>query len=261
MAAMTQRAVDTQFFLPCDPPGTAGFDLDECHYHYESPGSYESKPSWKRDKPYNNLSAEDKLKGRKLAWQQEVALVRSFMIYSPYASPLTLFLAFGFCNSGQTGDAAFFGICCLCLFFLPVIAWLIIALPIASLVGLLFFLRSQYASDDAPLDFYEFIPHVLTIPADAFPSSGRVHARGHVVLEVRNLVKPGRDTIFSVLNARAPNLQIEQHEGTRSYACVRVSLEHESLVRAMIQAIGQERARNASVHEVPGTRVYSSPRE
>jgi hypothetical protein len=82
---------------------------------------------------------------------------------------------------------------------------------------------------------------VFTIPADAFPSSQRRPA-GSVVLEVRNLIKPRRrqvDTLVSLLQLRFPALPVEPVSGERSFARIRVSCEHEAVAVASIKAIAK----------------------
>lgn len=105
--------------------------------------------------------------------------------------------------------------------------------------------------------------HTITIPADAFPSSGP-RPVGSVVLEVRNLIKPRRrqvDTLVSLLRLRFPDLPVEAVSGERSFARIRVSFEHEAVAVASIKAIAKESSKNIDVREVPGTRLFNSPRD
>merc|ERR1712039_870540 len=92
----------------------------------------------------------------------------------------------------------------------------------------------------------------LVIPADAFPSQ-ITQARGHVVLEVRGMVKAGgRETITELLQARSPSLGALAVQGPRSFARTKVSLANEASARAMIKAIAEERGQKAAVKEVRG---------
>lgn len=105
--------------------------------------------------------------------------------------------------------------------------------------------------------------HVFTIPADAFPSS-QPRPAGSVVLEVRNLIKPRRrqvDTLVSLLQLRFPALPVEPVSGERSFARIRVSCEHEAVAVASIKAIAKESGKQIDVREVPGTRLFDSPRD
>lgn len=110
---------------------------------------------------------------------------------------------------------------------------------------------------------YTLETHAFTIPADAFPSTAP-RAVGSVVLEVRNLIKPRRrqvDTLVSLLRLRFPTLPVEEVSGERSFARIRVSLDTEAVAVAAIKLIAQESGKKIDVREVPGTRVFNSPRE
>lgn len=87
---------------------------------------------------------------------------------------------------------------------------------------------------------------------------------GSVVLEVRNLIKPRRrqvDTLASLLRLRFPMLPVEEVSGERSFARVRVTFENEAAAVASIKAIAREASKQIDVREVPGTRVFDSPRD
>lgn len=107
--------------------------------------------------------------------------------------------------------------------------------------------------------------HALRIRVDVFPSI-QPNMGGDVVLEVRNLVnaKKGKP-LFALLQNMCRDteitINIQQVEGDRAYARVRVSNQDEALVRSMIKAIGQQRDKKLSVHEVDGTRSFASPRD
>jgi len=102
----------------------------------------------------------------------------------------------------------------------------------------------------------------VVIPPDAFPTQ-EPRPAGHVVLEANNLIKPGpgQDTLASLIQARFPNIRIEACDGDRGYARVRVALEVEEVVKAIIKGIARELRKKTNVREVPGTRCFYSPRD
>merc|ERR1712183_592125 len=119
-------------------------------------------------------------------------------------------------------------------------------------------LQYNVAEDSSPDQVIEQALEALVVPADAFPgvSTG---VRGHVVLEVRGMVKPGgQETLVELLKTRAPSLGAVAVLGQRSFARVRVPLQHESSARAAIKAIAGERGQRASVKALHGTRTYES---
>mmetsp|Transcript_45086 Transcript_45086/g.89346 ORF Transcript_45086/g.89346 Transcript_45086/m.89346 type:complete len:104 (-) Transcript_45086:70-381(-) len=95
----------------------------------------------------------------------------------------------------------------------------------------------------------------------AFPASATAPI-GHVVLEASHLIKSTADeTLASLIQARCPQLLVEEYMGERSYARIRVTLEAEDAVRDIIKTIARERGKKPHVREVRGTRQYYSPRD
>merc|ERR1712066_467076 len=87
---------------------------------------------------------------------------------------------------------------------------------------------------------------------------------GSVVLEVRNLIKPRRrqiDTLVGLLRLRFPTLLVQEVTGERWYARVRVAFAHEAEAVKSIKAIAREAGKQIDVREVPGTRLVDSPRD
>lgn len=100
----------------------------------------------------------------------------------------------------------------------------------------------------------------------AIPEAMRAPApRGHVVIEVDRIInrRPGQEeTLFSSLSARlSPYLgsQVEEEQGERSYARVRIQMEYENAVREEIKKIGHERGKRVNIKTV--SRVFESPRD
>jgi len=102
---------------------------------------------------------------------------------------------------------------------------------------------------------------LVVIPAEALAYTG---PDGSVELETSGLVNPRRhqnDWLVSQILARSPHLSVEACQDERYYARVRVTLRHEAAARAIIKAIAREFRKNVSIREVPGTRLFESPRE
>lgn len=103
----------------------------------------------------------------------------------------------------------------------------------------------------------------ITIPLGVL-TAPEPHPTGSVVLEVRNLIKPRRrqvDSLISLLRLRFPALPVEEVRGERSFARVRVTCEHEAAAMVSIKAIAKEAGKKIDIHEVPGTRLFDSPRD
>ena len=108
----------------------------------------------------------------------------------------------------------------------------------------------------------------VVIPALAFPGaepSGPTGS-GLVVLEVDNLINSkNRDnqesSLTNLLKKYCPQLHLEEVDGERSYARVRIRMEDEALIREVLKAIGRERGkRGMSIRVVPGSQIFESPR-
>jgi len=107
----------------------------------------------------------------------------------------------------------------------------------------------------------------LPLQAGARPEALHVNtpkARGHVVLEVDHIInrRPGQEeTLCTLLRTRLVHLanQIEQEDGPRSYARVRVPMEQEDVVRAEIKQIGHEHRKRVNIKTI--SRVFESPRD
>lgn len=103
----------------------------------------------------------------------------------------------------------------------------------------------------------------LRIPASAFPGSDR-QSVCLVVLEVRGLINPKRDTVCALLRDMSSDLDARQVDGPRAYARVRVSEDDAPLVRSMIKAIAQSRGKSSRAVEcveIRELRQYESPRD
>jgi len=103
----------------------------------------------------------------------------------------------------------------------------------------------------------------VKIPADAVPSVVPP-SRVLVVLEARNLVNPKKDNLYSLIKEFSPELNIQEFEGVRAYARVRVAEEDEPLVRCVLKAIAKslgKRPNAVDCFEVEGERRFESPRD
>merc|ERR1711920_643236 len=103
-------------------------------------------------------------------------------------------------------------------------------------------------------------PEALHIPVDAFPSQ-QPRLVGHVILEANNLVDIGGKqirTLESLIHERCPDIFVGSVDGDRGFARVRITLEDEALVKAVIKAIAKGLGRKASVREVPRSRQFDS---
>lgn len=89
--------------------------------------------------------------------------------------------------------------------------------------------------------------------------------QGTVVLQADGLVKskPGRqtETLVSILREVRPGIDVEMPFGELSYARVKVQFQDEASVRELIKTMGTLRGKHVKLREVPGTRLYDSPRE
>lgn len=112
------------------------------------------------------------------------------------------------------------------------------------------------------------IPEALELPALAFPGaepSGPTGS-GLVVLEVDKLINSkNRDnkesSLTNLLKKYCPQLHLEEVDGERSYARVRIRMEDEALIREVLKAIGRERGkRGMSIRVVEGSQIFESPR-
>jgi len=107
------------------------------------------------------------------------------------------------------------------------------------------------------------VHEAFRIPADAFPCAGP-RASGHVVLEADRIIgaRGGQnETLVALLRTELPSVMLEEYPGDRSYARVKVRLQDEAVVREAIKIIARSRRRRANVKDVPGTRVFDSPRD
>ena len=106
----------------------------------------------------------------------------------------------------------------------------------------------------------------LRLPAAAFPGAEPLGPTGLVVLEVESLINSkNRDnqesSLTNLLKKYCPQLHLEEVDGERSYARVRIRMEDEALIREVIKAIGKERGkRGMSIRVVPGSQIFESPR-
>jgi len=105
--------------------------------------------------------------------------------------------------------------------------------------------------------------------AVAIPEALRVPVvRGHAVLEADRIInrRPGQEeTLGSMLRERRAHNKfyiqgsIDNEEGPRSYARVRVSINDEDAIRSAIKDIGKERGKRVNVKTI--SRVFESPRD
>jgi len=91
--------------------------------------------------------------------------------------------------------------------------------------------------------------------------SNEPRGRCFVVLEARNLIKPQRsdDSLLLLLQDFAADIKIEEVQGARSYARIRVYCRDADLAKKIIKAIGEQRGKTVEVREVPNERRYASP--
>ena len=107
----------------------------------------------------------------------------------------------------------------------------------------------------------------IQLPAAAFPGAEPSGPPGLVVLEVDRLINSkNRDnqesSLTNLLKEYCPKLHLEEVDGERSYARVRIRMEDEALVREVIKAIGRERGkRGMSIRVVQGSQIFESPRD
>jgi len=103
----------------------------------------------------------------------------------------------------------------------------------------------------------------IKIPAEAFPSS-QTPSRCWLVLEARNLVNPKKNTLWDLLVNLCPDLKIQQFEGKRDYARVRVIEDDKPLVCSAIKALAKQlgkRPNDVDIMEVRSERRFDSPRD
>ena len=105
----------------------------------------------------------------------------------------------------------------------------------------------------------------LQLPAAAFPGAEPSGPTGLLVLEVDRLInsknRDNQESLTNLLKKYCPQLHLEEVDGERSYARVRLRMEDEALVREVIKAIGKERGkRGMSIRVVEGSRIFESPR-
>lgn len=106
----------------------------------------------------------------------------------------------------------------------------------------------------------------MRLPAAAFPGAVPAGPTGLMVLEVDRLINSkNRDnqesSLTNLLKKYCPQLHLEEVDGERSYARVRIRMEDEALIREVIKAIGKERGkRGMSIRVVPGSQIFESPR-
>lgn len=111
-----------------------------------------------------------------------------------------------------------------------------------------------------------YVAHALPLPAAAFPGAEPSGPTGLMVLEVDKLInRKHRDnqesSLTNLLKKYCPQLHLEEVDGERSYARVRIRMEDEALIREVLKAIGRERGkRGMSIRVVPGSRIFESPR-
>merc|ERR1712048_259045 len=97
----------------------------------------------------------------------------------------------------------------------------------------------------------------------AFPGGGN-RSICRVVLEVRNLVNPGKETFHNLLKDMSSDLDAQPVDGPRAFARVRVNEDDVPLVRSMVKAIAERHGKNVRAVdcvEVQGMRLYESPRD
>jgi hypothetical protein len=107
-----------------------------------------------------------------------------------------------------------------------------------------------------------FTTQALRIPSQAFPAADR--SACSVVLEVRNLINPKKDTFYNLLKDMSSDLDIRLEVGEREYARVRVNEDDVPLVRSMAKALAERMKKQVwtvTCDEVPGLRRYESPRD
>ena len=81
------------------------------------------------------------------------------------------------------------------------------------------------------------------------------------MLEVRNLVRPKKESLLSLLEEMCPALRATGVEGNRSYARVRIAQQDEILVRRMVKDIARHLGKKVSsvyCTEVVDLRLYNS---
>ena len=111
-----------------------------------------------------------------------------------------------------------------------------------------------------------YIAHALPLPAAAFPGAEPSGPTGLMVLEVDRLINSkNRDnqesSLKNLLKKYCPQLHLEEVDGERSYARVRIRMEDEALIREVLKAIGKERRKHGmSIRVVEGSRIFESPR-
>lgn len=85
---------------------------------------------------------------------------------------------------------------------------------------------------------------------------------GSVVIETNNMVKPGlgQETLLSLMQQRNPPFVVQEYQGARSYARVRVSLADEPRARKLIKEIAAEKRRRTNTCMVEWV-GFDSPRD
>lgn len=111
-----------------------------------------------------------------------------------------------------------------------------------------------------------YVAHALSLPAAAFPGAEPSGPTGSMVLEVDRLINiKNRDnqesSLTNLLKKYCAQLHLEEVDGERSYARVRIRMEDEALIRGVLKAIGKERGKHGmSIRVVEGSRIFESPR-
>jgi len=117
-----------------------------------------------------------------------------------------------------------------------------------------------------PFPYEDASPDALTVrlPSEVFQDHS-VQPQGSVVLECQRLIAArsnNSETLLTLLQDYSRFLNIEAYEGERSYARVRVSLQHENIVRSIIKGIAKERGKKrVTVRRIQGTLTFDSPRD
>lgn len=125
--------------------------------------------------------------------------------------------------------------------------------PIAGLQG-------EQERDDVQVILCSATDTAVRLPSELLDTGRQV--RGHVVLEASGLIKPSApQTLAALLRSWSPELEIEEYQGKRGYARVRVTARHEALACQIIKVIGRERRKHVKIKEVPATREYDSASE
>lgn len=84
---------------------------------------------------------------------------------------------------------------------------------------------------------------------------------GWIVLEVNNLINKKRESLFQLLRERLPRLDLQECEGPRQFARVRVRIDQEAEVRREIDDLRKARGKRVDVKEIVEQRAFESPRD